>query len=394
MHICFASLDYPTAAGGGGVGTYVRALGRELVRLGHQVSVIALASDRLESPFEDQGIKVYIARSGNLHWYASRFPVFGNFMALAVRELEYSWAAYRTILSIDKMLSVDIVEGTETGILFYGFLPARIRTVSRLHGETYTFYKHTPPGNIPISIRISRVLQRRALRRVDILTSPSKAHAEEIEDELRLPNGSVEVVPNPIDPFVSPILSESRARFRKLFLFVGRIERRKGVMDLLAAIPSIKKAITDAEFVFAGCPHFTIQADELSGLVKNLNIEESVKFVGHLPADQLEVFYREASVIVIPSYYETFGYVYLEAMKHLKPIVAYDAGAARETITDGENGILVPVGNIVALADACVLAAGQGRFSVDNPKVEKFNPSVVSKQLLDIYRRIPRTGAS
>src|ERR1039458_6587806 len=97
MHICFVSLDYPSATGGGGVGSQVRTFGQALVAEGHRVAVVALAELGQRDFQEDGGIRVYRVRRGNLHWYISRIPLFGGWVSLALRELEYAWAAWRQV---------------------------------------------------------------------------------------------------------------------------------------------------------------------------------------------------------------------------------------------------------------------------------------------------------
>lgn len=385
MHICFASLDYPVKDSGGGVGTYVQILGRELIRYGHRVSVIALKHETPKNVTNDHGINIHWIRSGNLHWYASKFPFGGNIITLPIRELEYSYAVFKAVRDIHQRYPIDVVEGTETGAFGFKWLGAGTKTVIRLHGEKYTFAKYTPPHKVPTAIRLSRWIQRSGIRAADCLTAPSDSHAREIETELRFQTGRVHVIPNPIDGDLKiKALNHEKSRAPE-YLFVGRFEKRKGVIELLRAIPKVKNRNPEAMFLFAGNEHPSIPKKEIDNLIIQLGIGNRVRFLGHLPQLILDNYYREATAIVIPSFYETFGYVYIEAVMAGKPVVAFDTGSACDFIENGVNGLLVPVGDINALADACVRIANFELPPLSKLKIDQYLLKNVSRKVLATY---------
>lgn len=390
MHICFASLDYPDEKGGGGVGTYVQIIGRELVRQGHRVSVVALKrKDALSDVTDDKGVQVYRIQPGNIHWYVSKLPLIGNILALPVREMEYSNAVLKTVRKIDAKDPIDIVEGTETGAYWFRRLRPGIKTVIRLHGERYTFAKHACPERIPLDVRISRHFQRKAFSYADRLTAPSRAHADEIKSEMKGEISSIDVVPNPIK------FSHGEEKVvpdpaRPLFLYAGRLQASKGVLDLLTAIPLTKAKIPGARFVFAGSEHPSIPKQKIESLIDKLNIRETVELSGHVDKGELYSLHLKATAVVLPSYYETFGYVYLEALMHGLPVVAFDSGAARDLIVNGKNGFLVPVGDIDALADACVAAVHLKMPVPEKEDFAKYMPEQVCKEMLSLYEDLLR----
>ena len=236
MHICFAALDYPVHGSGGGVGSYVQTLAKEFCRLGHRVSVIALHTKQKTCPKTDECVNLYWIHSGDLHWYVSKVPCFGKTFSMSIRELEYSWAVYNAVRDIDRINPIDIVEGIETGTTFIRFLKKRIKTVIRLHGEKFTYEKYTPPFRISRAVLLSRFLQRAAIRKAGLLTSPSASHAREVENEVGLPAGSVHVIPNPVKIFKSDNHSKDKKE-QPRFLFVGRLERIKGALKKLQKMP-------------------------------------------------------------------------------------------------------------------------------------------------------------
>jgi glycogen(starch) synthase len=387
MHICFASLDYPDSTSGGGVGNYVKTIACELIKRGHHVSVIALRKNKeLPEITDDNGVDIHWITSGNVHWYVSKLPFIGGLFALSIREIEYSNAVLKAIRTIDRGEPLDIVEGIETGALGFIRLRKDIKTVIRLHGERYTFAKFTPPGHIPVDVRISRYLQRRSFLNADKLTAPSRAHANEISSELKWKYLPIKVIPNPVT-----MLSAERVRrdpLRPIFLFVGRLQLSKGILDLLRAIPLIASKIPGAHFVIAGNEHPSVKREEIGSNIKELGIESSVEFHGHVDIRKLGALYVQASAVVLPSYYESFGYVPLEALMRGIPVVAYDAGAVRDVIRNGENGFLVPAGDIAALAEACVKAITMGAIPADRSEISKYSKEYVCSETIAAYENL------
>ena len=91
LHVCYVEFGYPHPHGGGGAGTYVRLVGRELVRRGVRVSVVASWCPDCPAQTVDEGITVHRpAGRGNLHWYVGKVPG-GRGLATSVRYLEDGW---------------------------------------------------------------------------------------------------------------------------------------------------------------------------------------------------------------------------------------------------------------------------------------------------------------
>src|SRR5882672_1244051 len=136
MNICFASLNYPlNERATSGVGSQVRWLAQSLVKAGHSVSVIDLATNGQNCIVEDRGVKVYRMRSRNLHWFAGKLPFVGKLIALPMREIEYSLAVWRGIRQAGQTHEIDLIEATETGALLLPLLGKRVPFVIRLHGD-------------------------------------------------------------------------------------------------------------------------------------------------------------------------------------------------------------------------------------------------------------------
>jgi glycosyltransferase involved in cell wall biosynthesis len=395
MNVCFIAMDYPSSQSGGGVGSQVRALARAMVHAGHQVSVVALGKPNgsTRDVEEDDGIEIHRVFPGNLHWYVHRIPWLGQWLTLPLRELEYSWAVYKCLRMSLREKSLDIIEATETSAFFAAHLLRQQPLVVRLHGERYTFHKYTPGLPMTVGLRLSRILQRSVLRRASFLISPSQAHAQEIKQELGSKGLLIGTIPNSIDltqiqPGVVPSTDQST------LLFVGRLDRSKGVPVLLAAARLVIKEHPSARFVLAGASHPTLPQAEIDALIRDYDLESHVNQTGHLSSEELARQYREASVCVVPSYYETFGLAALEAMAYGKPVIATQAGGLAEVVEDGKTGLLVPPDDADALARAMIellnnptTRTEMGKAGYERARA-KFQIEDNVKATLDVYERV------
>lgn len=130
---------------------------------------------------------------------------------------------------------------------------------------------------------------------------------------------------------------------------VCRLEPQKGISYLLLAMRIILAKFPNVKLEIVGDGSLFRELNELS---KKLEISNSVKFFGKF-ADVIP-FYKRMSVFVLPSLYEGFGIVLLEAMAAGVPVVATNVNGINEVVVDGESGILVPPKNPEAIADAVI----------------------------------------
>jgi glycosyltransferase involved in cell wall biosynthesis len=147
------------------------------------------------------------------------------------------------------------------------------------------------------------------------------------------------------------------------FLFVGRLEPRKGIDVLMDAIPAVVREIPHARFQIAGeAPGGGRAGDLLSGLPGEA--ARRVEFLGRVDDPTRDALYRDCHVFVAPSRYESFGIVFIEAMAWAKPVVAAEIGGATRIIVDGETGRLVPTEDAPALAAALIELAKDGESRI------------------------------
>jgi glycosyltransferase involved in cell wall biosynthesis len=125
----------------------------------------------------------------------------------------------------------------------------------------------------------------------------------------------------------------------KTILFVGYEFERKGGNVLLAAFERVAAEIRDAELLIAGPPRLPCP------------LPRGARLLGPLSPTEVSRLYTRASLFAMPSLFEPFGFVFLEAMEHKLPCIGSDRCAMPEIIVDGETGLIVPAGNAQALAE-------------------------------------------
>ena len=141
----------------------------------------------------------------------------------------------------------------------------------------------------------------------------------------------------------------------KIILFVGRIEPLKGIDQLLKAMPYLPNSKGVRLVIIGGDENSRHEIERLRRLSRDLQIEDSVTFLGSIKHEQMPYFYSAADVSVVPSYYESFGLVALESLACGTPVVATDVGAFKSVIRQGETGYVVTGNTPHQLADKIAL---------------------------------------
>jgi glycogen(starch) synthase len=133
-----------------------------------------------------------------------------------------------------------------------------------------------------------------------------------------------------------------------LLLFTGRLVYEKGVQDLLRALPRLRRRHPGLRLVVAGDgPH----GAELRALARQLRLGRGVRWAGFLSHRELVALTAAADCAVVPSLYEPFGLVALEAAAAGVPLVVADTGGLREVVDAGRTGLRFPAGDVSALVE-------------------------------------------
>jgi 1,4-alpha-glucan branching enzyme len=214
-----------------------------------------------------------------------------------------------------------------------------------------------------------------------------------------LPWDKLIMVPNGVNydvysKYENEDLSGFRRRFalpdEKIVLFVGRLVYEKGVHVLVNAAQKILEK-ANAKIVIVGNGYMK---DQLSGLVKNMGLTNKVVFTGFVDDDTLRKLQRCASALVVPSLFEPFGIVALEAMAAKSPVVVSDTGGLSEIVEHDVSGVKVYVNNPDSLAWGITRVLsddGYANWLRNNAYKrikEKYDWNIIAQQTKNIYNAV------
>jgi glycogen(starch) synthase len=165
--------------------------------------------------------------------------------------------------------------------------------------------------------------------------------------------GKVRIVGNGITLGETAATSQPGSSGPPMVLFSGRFVDRKGVRDLLQAIPAVLASAPDTRFVLAG-GHRGCTSQEMDSWWRPATLRGAaqVHFTGWLDAGGMRDWYRRAHILVVPSWYDPFGMVVLEGMQHSLAIAAAAVGGPAEILQHEHTGLLFAPRDPRAIADA------------------------------------------
>ena len=321
----------------GGVVQHISYLAHHFLRMGHPVKVIAPCSRRGVSYFGEEVIPIGRPwpwpNSGSI----ARIPV-TPWLGLQVRR----------VLDAEQFDILHIHEPYTPMLAWSALNESHSPIVATFHAY------HTKARGYwigkPILLRIQKKLQRKIAVSGPALVFVSR----------HLPSDYV-IIPNGVDTErfccgarPRPDLSDGKLNI----LFVGRLEKRKGVPYLLSAFAEVKKELPQARLILAG-PGKLLRA-EYEKTVEEKGLDD-VQFPGFVPDAELPGYYRSAHVFCAPATHgESFGIVLLEAMASGVPVVASDIDGYNSVVVDGQDGLLVPPRNPESLARTLVAILKDG----------------------------------
>ncbi|MBD2465493.1 glycosyltransferase [Oscillatoria sp. FACHB-1407] len=378
--------------GAGGQNLYVRSLGLALARRGCQVDMFT----RRESP--DQEAIVELApgcRTIRLDAGPARF--------IPRTELFEYLPAFVEAWLLFVQQSGQTYELIHTNYWLSGWVGLQIKFSLGLP-QVHTFHsigavKYGTIGTLPFIAQTRLNVEQQCLEQVDCVIATSPQEAITLRQAVSR-KGQIRVIPCGINIQHFASVSKTAARQllqikpeTRMILYVGRFDGRKGIETLVAACGKLLQPFQ--LYLVGGSRSHGSDAQEqqrIRAIVKDLGLEAVTTFTGPIPQKHLPPYYAAADVCVVPSYYEPFGLVAIEAMAAKTPVIASDVGGLQYSIVHNETGVLVPPRNAAHLAAAIadvfvnperwkILAeAGQQRVQ------SRFSVSAVAAQIHQIYQ--------
>ncbi len=359
MKIAFISYEYPPDTAYGGIATYVKQAVRMLLQRDCYIEVFAGSLNETKTK-EEEGVIVHRVKVSRREDFREKI---GIIFAQRYNQIKF-----------------DVLEAPEIGVEAARAieLVPEIPVVIKLHTPSYIVREL---GYTPLSFRIKVRRYIGALRRgklpkpfpkysynsdldlertyalkADEIAAPSQAIGNKLIQDWGINTKKVSLVPLPYIPSSEllkiPIKTETNT-----ITFIGRLEIRKGILDLAAAIPFILKQFPQVKFRFIGAswnlPHSDL--DMRQHLERKFKkYIHNLEFVGKVSLSRIPFFLADTDICVFPSLWESFGLVCAEAMAAGRGVVGSSAGGMAELLDGGKVGKLVPPKSPKLIAKAII----------------------------------------
>ena len=272
--------------------------------------------------------------------------------------------------------------------------------------------KYLSVSEIPVIAQTRLAVEQQILEQVDSVVATSPQERDDLKTLVsRL--GYIDIIPCGTNVATFRPISKTEARTQlgislkeKVVLYVGRFDRRKGIETLVRATGELRSKLAqgttiDPEqlklLVVGGSDPNEADGSErrrIEEIVTELDLTANTEFVGMIGHDRLALYYTAADVCVIPSHYEPFGLVAIEAMACGTPVVASAVGGLKFTVISEETGLLVPPHDVAKFARAIeriltdeIWARKVCKQASARVK-QKFSWTGVAIQLSDLYRHL------
>ncbi len=265
--------------------------------------------------------------------------------------------------------------------------------------------KYQSVPELPVIAPTRLAVEREILENAHCVVATSPQEMQALRT-LVSPRGQIEIIPCGTDVSNFRLLPRAEARAHigvseqdQVVLYVGRFDPRKGIETFVRAGALLQsRGLKNLKLVIVGgsSPHLVdgLEQARIAGIVAELGLQDQTIFVGQVDHDSLPYYYTAADVCVVPSHYEPFGLVAIEAMACGTPVVASAVGGLNFTVVPEKTGLLVPPQDVPAFADAIDRILSDELWSRKLSKQasanvhQRFSWSGVAVQLSELYRHV------
>ncbi|NMO01397.1 glycosyltransferase family 4 protein [Gordonia sp. TBRC 11910] len=354
MKILLVSWEYPPVVVGG-LGRHVHNLAIELAADGHDVVVLTrrpAGTDALTHPTVDhlvEGVRVIAAAEDPGEFeFGHDMMAWTLAMGHSLIRAGLKLAAFGAIDDAQPWIP-DVVHAHDwlvahPAIALAEFFDAPL--VSTIHATEAGRHSGWVSGRVNRQVHS---IEWWLAAESDALITCSTSMRDEVNRLFGPDVPEINVIHNGIDIGTWPFAERSARTAGAELLFAGRLEYEKGVQDLLAALPRIRRSHPGTTVTVAGAG---TQLEWLTEQAKRHRVSGAVEFVGGVDHEGLVDLMHRCDAIVLPSRYEPFGIVALEAAATGAPLVVSTAGGLGEAVTDGVTGMSFPPADVAGLAAA------------------------------------------
>jgi D-inositol-3-phosphate glycosyltransferase len=390
----------------GGMNVYVRDLTRELGRLGIHVDVFTRSQDEhVPHVLHDLGYGNRVVhvpagpevpvQKGNLSDYVPEF-VEGIKAFAAEKGIHYDVIHSHYWMSGLAAIPLSEAWGGVPIVQMFHTLGEMKNRIAQSEAE------REAPARI--------AAEKKILARADRVVVATLAEQTQLRFLYKADDRKLEIIPPGVDTsHFYPIPSDEAKLFLgllpedRMVLFVGRIEPLKGVDTLIRAMAclQLKNAGHPVHLaIIGGDPDvdpldMTAEMTRLQNLSDELSMGQTVIFLGKRGQDTLPYYYSAAEVVVMPSHYESFGMVALEAMACGTPVIASDIGGLGFLVQDGETGYTIPDGEPDTMCEKLSLLLGDAQLRERMGRraaevAQSYAWENIAKQIVGIYQELLR----
>lgn len=353
MKILMVSWEYPPVVIGG-LGRHVHHLSTALASAGHDVVVLSRRpadTDPSTHPSSDEireGVRV-IAAAQDPHEFSFANDMMAWTLAMghAMIRAGLSLKTRDTFAAKDRSWRPDIVHAHDWLAAHPAIALAEfydVPMVSTIHATEAGRHSGWVSGALSRQVH---AVESWLVRESDSLITCSASMREEITELFSPGLAEITVIRNGIDAARWPFAARQARPGPAELLYVGRLEYEKGVHDLIAALPRIRRTHPGTTLTIAG------EGTQQSWLIEQARqhrVLKATKFAGHLEhADLLAALHR-TDAVVLPSHYEPFGLAALEAAAAGAPLVTSNIGGLGEAVINGQTGMSCPPRHVAELA--------------------------------------------
>lgn len=377
----------------GGVPVYTKMFAKQFVKMGHNIHIIISGDECYMTNIE--GVNVYVVKPELLN-QIPEVAAFPN----SKRVLEFSYECFKMLQVLKKVFNIQIVESPIWDVhgVVSSYLEKDIPLVTRLQTPLKmvidTFEMKENPD-----LEMIQMFEKELLSRSDSIITISDCVKDTIE-KLYDMQFSQNVYKNYLGIESDHLASYTRKDDNIVILFLGRLERRKGIQNIMESIPEILSKYNNVEFRLAG--DFDIKDDLISDTFKNKFTKDYKKsswfnrihFLGKISDEQKESEFANCDIFISPSLYESFGIIFVEAMRYSKPVIGCNVGGMKEVIADGESGLLAETNDTNSLIDKLnilikdpELREKMGRIGKERVE-EIFNVDKMCDDSISIYKKV------